>query len=942
MVGMARASSIGLIAFLVALSARAQVYGSAADVESFSGALLHANYADIAEEVVKSALERGVQDSSGLLAYSLCEITATVALRTSDVTQRIAKLKEAVAAYEEYLKKFPNTDRSAEARLKLSEWLRTAGEQAAVALKKETTPEKKEQLKNDGLNLFTKAEVQSKARIDAILKTPKDQMTDLQQAELKALRFAVARMPYSKAMLHENRTGVEAQSLLTEAQTLLEEFDLEYSLEILSFEARRIIALILIERGDLKGAEETIAYSCEQLAETDPSALKDVPDNQENRDLVAKMFLEKAEFLTRTKKPADWKAALETTEQLAKIVPELVKLRDGKQAMMIMAEALAEEGQTPKARTVAQQVYDHDPSGDAGLRAREMLDKLGTGGGGTDAASMVKLLAGTVDRKDIPASERMAARILSSPEIKNLPDVKADAMLQLGGLYYNTGLYTYAAVVFAAIADEFPGSARAPEAKYNEAMSYGQQSRLDGRQAMKYWRDRSNTAREDLNKRWPNSKEAKDVAWFAAGAKKDEEKFAEAAELYLKVPSTSPRHGEAQYEAGVILIDLGMAARIRNKPEDVTKRFQESESALKAAVAALEAAAKNTINPSELSRLKDMGFVARLRLVGLYIQKELRKPDDALKLLDEIEAAYKDDKSKLTRVWSLRIKTLILLGRGQEAFALLEKNQELANAETFVAVAAEIDGDAMDKLKASEKDPTVDEDLKVAGDLYSRAVAKATPGSKINWLSVGKRLLYIWGRLAKAPGDYDLMAIDANVAAPHKPLIDQAKKALEMAPPAAELDIDRQRALAFTAGAGGNWLDAISALREITNKLPLFTAQGKLDRTGLQQYAKLADVYQDLGVAHLRAAKGDKGALSDTAKEIFVKLVNNSEPTSRRYWEGRYLHLLALKEAKEYAELDSALDGLARTAPDADKNEFGIKTKIDEIRAFRDKKIINK
>ena len=100
-------------------------------------------------------------------------------------------------------------------------------------------------------------------------------------------------------------------------------------------------------------------------------------------------------------------------------------------------------------------------------------------------------------------------------------------------------------------------------------------------------------------------------------------------------------------------------------------------------------------------------------------------------------------------------------------------------------------------------------------------------------------------------------------------------------------------------------------------------------------------MYQDLAVAYIRAAKGEK-AHYESAKEILVQLIRNSEPTSKRYWEARYLHLLALKEAKDFAELDSTLDGLARIAPDADKDEFGIKAKIDEIRAFRDKKIVNK
>ena len=106
-----------------------------------------------------------------------------------------------------------------------------------------------------------------------------------------------------------------------------------------------------------------------------------------------------------------------------------------------MAEALAEEAQGAKARAVAQQVFDADPAGDAGLKARDLLDKLGTGGpgGGSDLASMVKLLAGTVERGDVQQGERMAAKIFGSLELRAKPDEGADALMQLGGLYYNKG-----------------------------------------------------------------------------------------------------------------------------------------------------------------------------------------------------------------------------------------------------------------------------------------------------------------------------------------------------------------------------------------------------------------------------------------------------------------------------------------------------------------------
>src|SRR5688572_24320562 len=106
MVGIARASTIGTIAVLLGAAAVGQQFGTAEDLASFSLALNDAKLSDLGKEVVRKAIDAGVQDADGQLANALCEISATEAIRTVDVTQRIAKLKEAVGAYEGYLKKF--------------------------------------------------------------------------------------------------------------------------------------------------------------------------------------------------------------------------------------------------------------------------------------------------------------------------------------------------------------------------------------------------------------------------------------------------------------------------------------------------------------------------------------------------------------------------------------------------------------------------------------------------------------------------------------------------------------------------------------------------------------------------------------------------------------------------------------------------------------------
>ena len=151
-----------------------------------------------------------------------------------------------------------------------------------------------------------------------------------------------------------------------------------------------------------------------------------------------------------------------------------------------------------------------------------------------------------------------------------------------------------------------------------------------------------------------------------------------------------------------------------------------------------------------------------------------------------------------------------------------------------------------------------------------------------------------------------------------------------------------QRAIAFAAGShrqlARRRLGPQGRRRQAARSS---TTKGQLNKEVLTKNPRLPDLYQDLAVAYIRAAKGDK-AYCDSAKLILVPLIRNSDDKSKRYWEARYLHLDALKEAKDYAELDQTLDGLARTAPDADGGKFGIKPKIDAIRAFRDKKIVNK
>ena len=252
---------------------------------------------------------------------------------------------------------------------------------------------------------------------------------------------------------------------------------------------------------------------------------------------------------------------------------------------------------------------------------------------------MLKLLAGTVDRRDVQQGERMAAQILTHPELKSKPDIKADALLQLGGLYFNNGLYAYAAVIFAAVADEFPGSTQGPRGQVQrgdvlrapggpgrpaelEVLEGEEQGgpqrperplrRLEGSARRGLVRRRGRTSRgQGRRGRRPLSQ----------GARR-------------------PRRSTARRStrAASIVFGLGEAARLRDKNDEVPKNFQRAEGAYKNAVAAFETTLKTAINAAEITQLKDSLFNVRLMLAGLYIQTEMKKADEALKILEATEA----------------------------------------------------------------------------------------------------------------------------------------------------------------------------------------------------------------------------------------------------------------------------------------------------------------
>jgi hypothetical protein len=958
----ARRSAAALTALLVSsalssASARAQdngappAFGEPEDTVAFVRGLVQFGYHDLAKEIVSKAAEGGGgPEAQAQFDLLKAEIGADEARFTSDHLKRIEHYKTSIKAYEDFIRKYESSPKAAEARLQVAEISRKAGESVIAQLAKEKDAAKLEALREEGKNFFIKALTEAQTRV-AALGALEDKRTEQQTAEYMVMRFAVANLHYSSAMLYENREGVNAKLALTSAKEVLDDLELDEQLCPIAvvYESRSLRAKILIEFGSLDQAEDIFRINCEELAD---AVAKDasVVNDEVSRDTIAGAFLAYGTFLSSVKNPTDWSRTEKLLEQLQKMMPtQVMKSKDGRMAMVVLASAHRQEGRGDKARKLAQEVFEADPAGAAGQRASAFLDASGAsieGGGG----AWIEVLKGCRARRDVPNGEKTLNRILAAG---GKPEDLSEALFQMGSLYFEMRRYYWdAAVCFQTVCEEYPATPRAPEAKFNEALAFSNAAQVDKE---KFWKEKSKDAREALLKHevWKNSQQAKDMTFVVAEDSRAERKYAEAADLYLKVTDVSPKYGEAQLYAGEMMEILADEAGNRNQTAKQAESFAKAQECYANGARAMMKAATETLNKAEAATHRKNAFTAQTKIVAILLRPEVKQPEKAAKLLDEIETTFKDDKEKLATLWSVRIKGYIQQGRGEEASKILEaKLPEIKDpgqiASLTLGVAAEIDRDAFTKAKT---DPNAPEAMKlwaVAHRLYGLSVdnAKKAGGGKATYGQVGLRLLSIPNKLAGRADDLSLFNIDPKAPVADKPNIERAATAFKMAsessePSDAPAGLDRIRGAARCYALLGRWDDALGVLQEVQRKYRLFTPENRLEVELAKQMPDLPEVYQDLATAYLQAGKKQK-AYYEQALNIANSLVVNSVVGGRTYWECRYLMLATLYASQNYTVFDASLATLELEAPDVDGNKFGVKAKVDELRKFRSKNIIDK
>ena len=263
-----------------------------------------------------------------------------------------------------------------------------------------------------------------------------------------------------------------------------------------------------------------------------------------------------------------------------------------------------------------------------------------------------------------------------------------------------------------------------------------------------------------------------------------------------------------------------------------------------------------------------------MRLAGLYIQNEVKKPKEAETILEQVEANNKDDKDKLGKIWSLRIKALTAQGRGREAVDILVKQADIATPETFVNVGGQMTRTHREKMRANDKDPTINEDLKTRGDALRSGGRQGrqppSPRSSTSASSASDCSASARASPASATSSGSWRSI-RRCRSPRSRRSSTPARRSSCAGAATELDLDRQRAIAFAVGRDRQLARRRLGSEGGRRQAPALHGEGHAEQGGRREVpAASGRLPGPRGRLHPARPKGEK-AHYESAEQILVQ-----------------------------------------------------------------------
>ncbi len=919
------------------------------DDAEFARRLGKAGFPDLADEVLRALIgsKAAGSDEAAQTELLRSDLLNELSQRETDPERRRSMLLEVVAAREAFVEAQKGTPAADEVGARLPELYLSVGEVISSLAQKESDPDKAKAQKEEVANLFRRSEKLLNTRLnDLNVVRTENRDDEAANNQYMLTAYNLVRTSYFHAILLD--PGAPSRSILLDRVTeLMGDFELEFSDQLLCYDALIYSGLARKAAGDFEGALRYLdaSIAVRETYGTTPGGVYDIAADV--ADIVSSAALQKLLILLEEGPAKSVPAAIDLAKDFLSTTPSPYSSGRGLAVLAKLAEAYDVSGDRSLAEETARRLIEVDPRGPGGARGRELLDQLGGGGGGLGIVDLYQMANTQARQGQVDAAADACRRVIDLARLEPAnAKAGADACYLLGSLFSGRKQYQEAAVAWDLSVELFPEAEKTPDALWSSVNAY---IVLSGQERKGFYKKRVQERMSQLASLYPKHPHAASAQLIEGRQLVEEQEYLKAAEMFEKVAPGSTNYEEALFRCGDAYSAQARKLINEGKKSAGLPFATKAEEILKRARTELEAAAGRTLDSAMVEKLKGYAFASRVGLANLYLMKGVDKPQMVGPLFENAEQEFAGDPNKIATVWTLQFKSLQDQGKLDDALKLvdeeLRKNPQSKGVAAIAGnLATELDKRA-GELRATRGDAAADEMLRKAVRFYALGMQAQVSGQEAVRVSevegVAGRLLALGLHFNGVPKEVSSFT-EWTESARDTECWEQAAALYESVlpwSPSTKTLISLGRSYGFLR----RWKDAARIYDQIFEQEQPFIdpATKRIRADALRAKPELLSAYLERGLSEYQWAleENDTDRLG-RATSIFESLTLSAQQDSKPWWQSKYLQLKSLADRGKYDIADIALRSVERNSDGFDGGKYGYRERFETLKKEIDRKLL--
>lgn len=924
---------------------------AAQDDADLARVLVQRGWFDLAEDVCKKIQtdSRAGAKERASVPLIQAEIRIGQAESEPDLDKSKKYLDEAVTVLSAFVKENPQHELANETRITMGWALARKARRVLDALEMEEDFTKHDALRDQASDVYGTTEKHYRETLDLLRK---EKRTDAVLNAIMDARLELCRSMYERAKLGRG-TDDERKKLLNDAVKMLVDFEFDYGDRPIGFEGTLLGGQCLVELGDKK-AEQKLKMA---MALQDSLADNKIRPNDYHKRVIWTAAVAVAKLLTATGRADQAKVHV---DRMFKENRGLDKEWGGFALRLEKAEALAALGDSNGAIAITTDIIKASGSGRYAVMAQRAQRRYASSGGAAVSADQMMTSADSYLEREQWRDATVALRRCIEACVTDAEKQKflLQAYYKLGQSHAAMRRNHEAAAAYTMVCRIDAKHDMAGKACSELARCYYAEFALSGD---KRDEEAKKKALDHLGSVHKDHPAAINIPYMQAEELESRDEYKAAAERFLSVNEKAEAYESALVRGAYCYrasarVKWGQGTKDPKLQAEAKEELRQAEAALRKFLAYAEKPENAPKDQAATRARGNLVFLANEELVRIFMHESINRTADCLVMLVRNAKELPPDDERLGRNWQLQIQCLLDLNRVDEAVTLLEEMfakfpDGLAIAQACKSVGIRVDNATTALMKAQGDPELIAANLKRVSKYYRKWIDEGVARGMrvtIQDVSAVADALYV---IAKQLNGLDetvtsFMDLKGRKIAAREYFDDAAlvltmlvDERIQKLPPAQRIALMTRlaRCYSFLARDGQDWAKSKEQYENIIKFFKLVDDKNNTINTEvLMAHRELLGVYLELGYVLYEMGRGGERFQFDNASSVFANVVRVTQSGSEPWWIGKYMVLAILFERGRDSDVKQAQLGvknLQDNYPDLDGGKFGMKAKLEELRA---------